>query len=408
MPKFKYKAKKITGEETEGFREAVDRFELARDLRKEGYILILSGIEGKAGNKKNSILSAILAIFGRISLSEKMIFSRNLAVMLSAGLPISRALTALSRQTKNTKFQKVLAGLGADLQKGDPFSVALSRYPDVFSDLFAAMVGAGEKTGKLPETLNLISQQLERDLTLSRRVKGALMYPAVIIVAMVGIGILMMIFVVPTLIGVFKDLNVELPWSTRAIIYVSNLFINHGILMTLGVLILIGIIFWASRATKGKRLIDAVFLHIPFFSELIKKMNSSRTTRTLSSLLSSGVDVIEAFDVTKNVLQNNYYREVLNKAKAEIQKGSPIARVFIEAENLYPSLVGEMVAVGEETGQLPSMLLRLADFYEEEVGEITKNLTTIIEPILMIFIGAVVGFFAISMIQPMYSMMGGI
>jgi type IV pilus assembly protein PilC len=178
--------------------------------------------------------------------------------------------------------------------------------------------------------------------------------------------------------------------------------------MTLGVLILIGIIFWASRTIKGKRLIDAVFLHIPFFSELIKKMNSSRTTRTLSSLLSSGVDVIEAFDVTKNVLQNNYYREVLNKAKAEIQKGSPIARVFIEAENLYPSLVGEMVAVGEETGQLPSMLLRLADFYEEEVGEITKNLTTIIEPILMIFIGAVVGFFAISMIQPMYSMMGGI
>ncbi len=408
MPKFKYKAKKITGEETEGFSEAADRFELARDLRKEGFILISSGEEGKAGSKKGSILTAILAIFGRISLSEKMIFSRNLAVMLSAGLPISRALTALGRQTKNTKFQKVLAGLGADLQKGEPFSVALSRYPDVFSDLFSAMVSAGERTGKLPETLNLISQQLERDLTLSRRVKGALMYPAVIIVAMVGIGILMMIFVVPTLIGVFKDLNVKLPLSTRAIIYISNLFINHGILMALGVLTLIGIIFWASRTAKGKKLIDTVFLHIPFFSELIKKMNSSRTTRTLSSLLSSGVDVTEAFDVTKNVLQNNYYKEVLNKAKAEIQKGSPIARVFVEAENLYPSLVGEMVAVGEETGQLPNMLLRLADFYEEEVGETTKNLTTIIEPILMIFIGAIVGFFAISMIQPMYSMMGGI
>ncbi len=408
MPKFKYKAKKISGEETEGFREVTDRFELARDLRKEGYILISSGEEGNRGGKKSSIWPAIMAIFGRISSSEKMIFSRNLAVMLFAGLSISRALTALGRQTKNTKFQKVLNGLGASLQKGDPFSTALSRYPNVFSGLFTAMVSAGERTGKLPETLNLISQQLERDLTLSRRVKGALMYPAVIIVAMVGIGILMMIFVVPTLIGVFKDLNVDLPWSTKAIIYISNLFINHGILMALGVLVIIGIIFWASRTIKGKKIIDTVFLHIPFFSELIKKMNSSRTTRTLSSLLGSGVDVTEAFDVTKNVLQNNHYKEVLNRAKLEIQKGSPIARVFIEAENLYPALVGEMIAVGEETGQLPSMLLRLADFYEEEVSETTKNLTTIIEPILMVFIGAVVGFFAISMIQPMYSMMSGI
>ena len=337
-----------------------------------------------------------------------MIFSRNLAVMLSAGLPISRALSALSRQTKNKKFKSVIANLEVDIQKGEPLSMAMDRHPEVFSNLFVAMVRAGEKSGKLPESLNLISQQLERDLTLSRRVKGAMMYPAIIVIAMFGIGAAMMIFVVPTLLSVFQELNVELPFTTKIVIFISNALVNHLLLAGLAILSFIVLVFLMFKSKKGKRLIDTFVLYVPFFSSLVKKINSSRATRTLSSLLSSGVDVVEAFDVAESVLQNHHYKEVLEKAKGEIQKGSPIAQVFLGAENLFPSLVGEMVAVGEETGQLPNMLLRLADFYEEEVGETTKNLTTVIEPVLMIFIGAAVGFFAVSMIQPMYSMMSGL
>jgi len=225
---------------------------------------------------------------------------------------------------------------------------------------------------------------------------------------MIGVGIVMMIFVVPTLVSVFTELNVELPLSTKIVIFTSSFLVNNLFLASLTVFAVIVFVFWALRAKRGKRLLDAVFLRLPFFSSLVKKINSSRTTRTLSSLIGAGVDIIEAFDVAKSVVGNHYYQEVLEKAKAEIQKGQPIAQVFLAAENLYPPLVGEMVAVGEETGELSNMLLRLADFYEEEVGETTKNLTTIIEPILMIFIGAVVGFFAVSMIQPMYSMMGGL
>ncbi len=407
MPIFKYKAKKMTGEETEGAKEAEDKFELARELKKEGYIIISSEEEGTA-RKKNPALIFILSLIRMISVAEKMLFSRNLAVMLSAGLPISRALTALSRQTRNKKFKKVIADLEAEIQKGEPLSMAMDQHPEVFSALFAAMVRSGEKSGKLPESLNLISRQLEREMILKRRIKGALMYPMIIFAAMIGVGIVMMIFVVPTLVSVFTELNVELPLSTKIVIFTSSFLVNNLFLASLTVFAVIVFVFWALRAKRGKRLLDAVFLRLPFFSSLVKKINSSRTTRTLSSLIGAGVDIIEAFDVTKSVVGNHYYQEVLEKAKAEIQKGQPIAQVFLAAENLYPPLVGEMVAVGEETGELSNMLLRLADFYEEEVGETTKNLTTIIEPILMIFIGAVVGFFAVSMIQPMYSMMGGL
>jgi len=397
----------MTGEETEGAKEAEDKFELARELKKEGYIIISSEEEGTA-RKKNPALIFILSLIRMISVAEKMLFSRNLAVMLSAGLPISRALTALSRQTRNKKFKKVIADLEAEIQKGEPLSMAMDQHPEVFSALFAAMVRSGEKSGKLPESLNLISRQLEREMILKRRIKGALMYPMIIFAAMIGVGIVMMIFVVPTLVSVFTELNVELPLSTKIVIFTSSFLVNNLFLASLTVFAVIVFVFWALRAKRGKRLLDAVFLRLPFFSSLVKKINSSRTTRTLSSLIGAGVDIIEAFDVTKSVVGNHYYQEVLEKAKAEIQKGQPIAQVFLAAENLYPPLVGEMVAVGEETGELSNMLLRLADFYEEEVGETTKNLTTIIEPILMIFIGAVVGFFAVSMIQPMYSMMGGL
>ncbi len=408
MPKFNYKAKKLTGEEIEGVKEAGDKFELAREMRQDGYTLISAEEEGGKIKAKWGIITFIFSIFKHVSVAEKMIFSKNLSVMLSAGLPLSRALAALERQTKNKKLKKVLNAIADNIQKGETLSSSLEQHPDVFSELFVAMVKSGERSGKLPESLNLISQQLERDLTLMRRIRGALMYPLIIVIAMVGIGILMLIYVVPTLLSVFTELNVQLPLSTRVIIFVSNLFIQNGVLMALGLLLLAGLIFWGLKTKIGRNLLDIIFIHFPFFSSLVKKLNASRATRTLSSLLSSGVNVMEAFDVAQNVVQNHYYKEVLEKAKAEIQKGSPIAQIFIQEENLFPALVGEMVAVGEETGQLPSMLLRLADFYEEELSESTKNLTTIIEPALMILIGAVVGFFAVSMIQPMYSMLGSL
>ncbi len=410
MPKFKYRAKKISGEEIDGIQEAQDRFELARLLREKEYVLVSWEEEGKSAKEKSfiSFIYPLLSIIGGVSLSEKVIFSRNLSVMLTAGLPISRALSALSRQTKNKKFQNILSSLLSSIQKGEALSVAMEAYPNIFSSLFIYMVRAGEKSGNLSDSLKLISKQLEGDLTLRRKIRGALMYPLIIVITMLVVGALMLIFVVPTLISVFKDLDVSLPTSTKIIIATSNFLTNNIILAISFVVIAAIMLFLGIRSKAGKWLIDIISLKIPFFSSLVKKLNSSRTARSLSSLMSAGVEVTEAFNITKDILQNHCYKEVLEQAKSEIQKGSPVAKVFQSAEKLYPALVGEMIAVGEETGQLSNMLLQIAVFYEEEVSDATKDLTTIIEPVLMIFIGTVVGFFAISMIQPMYSMLGGL
>lgn len=402
---FTYYAKKISGEETKGEMEARDRFELARFLRQQGYTLV-SFKEKKEKQKFNFVFGGLGLM--RVSISDKMIFSRNLGVMISAGLPLTRALEILGRQTKNKKFKKILLALMEGVQKGTSLSEAMKNYSKVFSSLFIAMVRVGEESGKLSESLKLIAEQLERDYVLTRKIKGAMIYPTIIIIAMIVIGILMLIYVVPTLVSTFKELNVPLPMSTQIIIFISDFFISH-LILTFGIFLsIILIVLWFMRTEKGKRIFGSVLLRIPLFSPVVKKINSARTSRTLASLIAAGVNIIEALSITKDVLQNYRYKQVLDNAKVDVQKGAPISESFKKASNLYPILVGEMVAVGEETGKLSEMLNRLAVFYEEEVAEATKDMTTVIEPVLMIIIGAIVGFFAVSMIKPMYSMMSGL
>jgi type IV pilus assembly protein PilC len=221
---------------------------------------------------------------------------------------------------------------------------------------------------------------------------------------MVLIGVIMLIYVVPTLVSTFQELGVELPLSTRIIIGISDFLSKNTISFFVILLVLATGIVWFFRSPQGKRIFAAVFLRLPIFSDLVKKINSARTTRTLSSLISAGVDVLEALTITKDVIQNEKFKNVLGKAKEDIQKGEPISESFKRASGLYPVLVGEMMAVGEETGKISEMLLRIAVFYEDEVAETTKDMSTIIEPVLMVLIGGAVGFFAISMIKPMYSM----
>ncbi len=386
-----------------GVMEAKDKFDLARILRQQGYMLISCA---DAEKKKFSL--DFLSFIGTVSISDKIFFSRNLAVMISAGVSVARGLDILSRQTKNKKFKNIILELGESIKKGKSLSEGMKQYQRVFPSLFTAMVKVGEESGKLSESLILISEQMEKDHTLRKKVKGAMIYPSVIVVAMVVIGVLMMMFVVPTLVSTFEELGVELPMSTRVIIALSGFFIHHTILFIVSaVAVIIAVVFIVS-SRRGKKILGNILFHLPLFSSLVKKINSARTSRTLASLISSGVDVLEALDITKDVVQNEKFKNVLEIARSDIQKGVSISESFKKNQNIYPVMVGEMMAVGEETGELSNMLLRLADFYEEEVAEATKNLSTIIEPVLMIIIGAVVGLFAVSMIKPMYSMVGGL
>ncbi|MSR76233.1 MAG: type II secretion system F family protein [Candidatus Ryanbacteria bacterium] len=414
MARFQFRARDRQSVEQSGLREANDRFELARFLRAEGLLLLEAHEIGAApgaqmpGGLKKNVSIDLNTYIRRVTLADKIVFSKNLGVMIGAGLPLTRALDALSRESHNPKFKVAILAIEDQIRQGKTFAESLSKHPKIFPSLYIAMVDAGEKSGKLKESLSILASQMQADYDLVRKVRGAMMYPSIILAAMILIGALMIVYVVPTLSAVFKELNVELPASTQFIIDFSDFFINHFILVILGTAGFIFGIIAFFRTTVGKHLADNVVIRLPVIGPLAKKFNAARASRTLSSLLSAGVQVMEALEITARVVQNHLYSHTLSDAKKSIQKGETISKVFLANEHLYPSLVGEMLSVGEETGESSKMLGEVASFYEQQVSEATKDLSTIIEPVLMLIIGAVVGFFAVSMITPMYSLVGAI
>jgi type IV pilus assembly protein PilC len=404
MTLFTYKAVKADGTEYSGTHESADKFALYRDIKKEGGSVVSVAV---SGGKRGGFGDIHLPFLGGVKTHDKIILARNLASMIQAGLPITRALSIMERQSKG-ELRKVLTSLIDEISKGNTLSDAMTRYPDVFSTLFVSMVKAGEESGNLALALQNISNQMEKTYQLNKKIKGAMMYPAVIFSLMAVIGVLMMVYMVPTLTSTFVGLGIKLPLSTRIIIGMSDILKNYFIFIAIG-LVGIGIsVYYAIRTPRGGRILDYLALHLPIIGEIAKQVNAARTARTLSALLSSGVDIVIAINVTKNVLQNTYYKEVLGEIERVIQKGDQISSIFISHANLYPLFVGEMVSVGEETGKIGDMLLGVAQFYEEEVDQKTKDMSSIIEPVLMIIIGLAVGAFAISMLAPTYSLVDAI
>lgn len=401
MARFSYTAEKTDGEVYKGVAEAKDRFELYSVVRREGGRIISMEEEGAHGMWSMQYWNARMT---RVSEYEKILFARNMGAMLAAGLPLARALAVLERQTKNAKLMEVVSAVASDVRRGETLHGALEKFPKVFPRLFVAMVRAGEEGGQLSDSLAVVSDQMERMYTLKKKIRGAMIYPIIILVAIVGIGILMMIQVVPTLAQTFAEMNAELPRSTQVVIAMSNFLINYSLLAALIVFSVIGGSYMAAKTAIGRRGFDLFFLRMPVIGKIVKEVNAARTSRTLASLLSSGVDVITSLEITGEVVQNSYFREVISAAKESVGKGESLSVAFARREDLYPAFVGEMAAVGEETGQLTEMLKRLAIFYEDEVDRATKDMSTIIEPFLMVFIGGAVGFFAISMISPIYSL----
>jgi len=406
MPLYLYKAlRQGESEPYEAKLEAKDRFKVYDVVRKENAQMIsIKEISESASLFEFNLLSFFL----RIKENDKIMLTRNLGAMLKAGLALSRALSVLERQTKKPKLKEVLQGVSNAIQQGNSLSSAMEKYPKVFSNLVISMVASGEEAGTLSESLITISEQLERVYSLKKKVRGAMIYPSVIVFVLGTVGTLMMIFIVPTLTETFKSMEVDLPMSTQVVIFLSDFLVAHTILALLSLVGAIALFMAGMRTSFGKRAFETFFLHIPVLGTIMKETNSARTGRTLSSLLSSGVNMLTSIEITQNVLQNSYYKEVLGSAKVEVEKGQALAKVFIEAEKIYPPLVGELIAVGEETGSLPNMLLQIATFYENEVDQKTKNMSTIIEPFLMLIVGVAVGFFAVSMISPIYGITASI
>jgi type IV pilus assembly protein PilC len=328
--------------------------------------------------------------------------------MLEAGLALSRALSVLQKQSHSKTLKEILIAVMTDIDRGTTFAEALSHHPKVFSELLISMVHAGEQGGTLADSLKAVATQMESTFALERRIRGALMYPAVIFCAMVIIAILMFIFVIPTLLKTFTDLHVALPFTTQVVLDISNIVQHQGLLVLLCIVVLIMAYLWWSRRPSGKSIVHNFLLKIPVIGTLIQEVNTARTARTLSSLLSSGVDVVESLNITAAVVQNVHFRAVLKQAGEAIKKGSLMSKIFSEHDNLYPVFFAEMLSVGEETGKMGEMLAGVAHYYEEDIDQKTKDMSTVIEPFLMIIIGAAVGFFAVSMISPMYSLVNAI
>ncbi len=402
--KFKYKIQTKDKQIIEGYKDSVDRFALASEFRESGSMPIM--IEEAKDKIHKSFLT--MDIFGHVSLSEKIVFTNNLSGMLLAGLSLTRALSILEKQSKNVTFNKILTTLVEEVNKGNTLSDGMKKYPKVFSGIFISMVHSGEESGGLPQSLSEVGLNLKKSYDLNKKIKGALMYPSIILIAIFLIGILMMMFVVPTLTKTFKDFGGELPSSTKFIIWLSDTISNHTLLFLSVIAFIVLVIIVFAKLDFTKKYFDFFILHIPIIGTITKEVNTARTARTLSSLLSSGVDMSKALSITGEVLQNIYYKKLITDSVIAIEKGSPLSASFKEAINLYPVMMGEMIEVGEETGNLSKMLIDIANFYEAEVDSKTKDLSVIVEPILMVFIGGAVGFFAVSMITPMYSVMNNI
>ncbi|MEK7209112.1 MAG: type II secretion system F family protein, partial [Patescibacteria group bacterium] len=376
------------------------RFALARELRAEE-LMVLSAqpAEAPTGARWQRWLS-----FGSVKMRDKIMFAGNLSAMIGAGLSLARALAVMERQAASKKFRQVIFGLSEQIKTGKSLNAALASFPEVFPPVFISMVAAGEESGKLPQALTVVAEQLTKSYDLRRKVRGAMIYPAIIVGVIIIIGILMMIFLVPNLTAIFKELNAELPLSTKIVIAVSDFLANHTLIFLLGLLIFISGIVIYFRSARGRLTISWLTLHLPLIKPIAKEVSSAATMRTLASLVSAGVGMVESLAITKQVVQNHYYQTIIGQAAAAVEKGESLAAAFKKREDLYPPLVGEMIEVGEETGKLSEMLLKGALFYEEEINQATKNLSTVIEPVLMIFIGLAVGFFAVSMIGPIYSL----
>lgn len=388
------------GTETTRTVEAESRAAVYGLMEQEGARVI--DIQERSGGGPLSSLMRFQIGTG-IKTEDRIGFAKNLSSMLSAGLPLSRALSVIGRQSHNRYFTETVTAVDTRVKGGSSFHEALALFPRVFSPLFVAMAKAGEEGGTLARTLKVISVQMDAAHTLRKKVRGAMLYPAIILFAIVVIAVLMLIYVVPTLARTFASLNTELPFATRAILGVSNLLLENGLLVAAALLAVSVIGFFLARSRSGKRGLMILFLHVPVIGTLVRETYAARTARTLSSLLSSGVEMLTALGITAEVAGDTAFGDVVREAQEDVRRGEALSAQFVRHSALYPLFFSEMILVGEETGTVADMLSQVAEYYEAEVEARTKDLSALIEPILMLFVGVAVGVFALAMVAPIYS-----
>ncbi|MEK7625635.1 MAG: type II secretion system F family protein [Patescibacteria group bacterium] len=340
----------------------------------------------------------------RVPVMQKILFIHNLSIMVKAGLSIVDGLRILTEQVENVKLKKVIAEIKALVEKGQQLSEALANYPKVFPPIYVSMIAAGETAGKMEGALIQVSDQMKKSHELTAHIKGALIYPAVVLLAMVGIALEMVIFVLPKILGMFEELHAELPLSTKILIFIVNAVQHYGIYIGIVIVAFVYLCFWLMKKPNVRWVVHGAMLSLPIIGVVIKKINIARFTLTLSSLLQSAIPIIDAVKITADVEGNVRYRGSLIASSESLKKGEALSDALSRTPKLFPPMVVQMLMVGEQSGEVENMLKELADYYSNEVDMTMKNFSTIIEPILILMLGVGVGGIAISVIMPIYSL----
>lgn len=401
MSTFVYKARDVRGVPSKGELEADSRAAVAADLRGKGFTVV--DISEKSASTS---LSAMLKDSKRIKSKHITVFSRQFATMINSGLALLRALFILENQTQNPKLRGVIGEVRTDVEGGSALSDALEKHPRVFSRLYVSMVRAGEAGGILDETLNRVATQLEAEDSLKRMVKSAMVYPLLIAVFAVLVLTAMMMFIIPIFSKMYADLGSQLPLLTRIMVNISDTMRSiWGVFIFIAIAGAIYGLIRLKRTPQGTASWDRFKLHVPMgIGEIIQKLAMARFSRTLSTLVSSGVPILQAIEITGDTAGNVVVSDAMSKVKASVKEGNPISEPLAKV-GVFPPMVTQMIAVGEETGAVDTMLTKIADFYEDEVNASIKSLTSILEPIMMIGVGGLVGVIVISLYLPIFNLM---
>lgn len=397
MKRFNYKAKDKNGSLVSGEVEALTVSDAAKLVRERGFYVI------SVTAKIDSPFTLVKRIRERITPKDVATFTRQLSTMINAGLPITEGLLILRSQSKGP-IQKVVAQILGDVEAGESLSKAMQRHSRVFPPSYIALIKSGEVGGVLDQVLGRLADNLEKQQEFAGKVKGALIYPIIIVVGMIVVSLVMMIFVIPRLTSLYSEFNATLPLPTRILIGISNFVINYWFIVA-GILGIGVYVFGLYRQTKeGRRKTDELLFKIPIFGDLQKQIVLTELTRTMSLMVGSGVPILEALNITAGVVTNTVVSDALRDAAKQVEKGFPIAFSFARHPDAFPFILSQMVAVGEETGKMDEVLTKVSHIFEVESDERVKGLTAAIEPLVMILLGLGVGFLVIAVILPIYNL----
>ena len=341
-------------------------------------------------------------IFFRLSLKEKMLFARNLEVMIRSGMQILQSLDILKKQARSKAFVKILDSVIFDVKNGHFLSAGLEKYKTVFGEFFINLIRVGEASGTLSENLKYLADELRKKDELTKKIRGAMAYPMIIMLATVGITSIMIFVIFPKILPVLTSINVELPLVTRAFIAMSNFLIKYGYLVGVGFVGLIIGIWLILRIPKVRFFWHKILVSMPIIKDMVRSVNIISFARTIGLLLKAGIKIVEALEITANTLGNMVYRQEVLRVAEGVRRGDPMSKYFVEDTKLFPPIFSQMIVVGENTGKLDESVLFLADFYESELDESIKNISTFIEPVLLLVMGLIVAFVALAIITPIY------